>query len=288
MLEITLVGAAVVLALVGLFVFLFHLLTDPLADVRAYYEAGQRLNAGLPLYAGQTDVDSADFYRYPPLLAIIFRPLALLPFKAAAIVWETGILSAFGLTILRLGIRKRSTWLALGILAGPVAWAIAIGQAQVWVTLFMTWGSPATIAMAGQLKLLPALAALYWIGRRDGRRLAVFLAWSGLLVAGQFILEPAGTIAFLGTANLGQVGDVNNMSPYAMSPVLWFALVAIGLIVTIRLAPGRAGWSAAVAYSVLATPRLLEYMLMTLVAGLAQPESRRRETAATVSLVVRR
>ncbi|MGH2511172.1 MAG: glycosyltransferase 87 family protein, partial [Candidatus Limnocylindrales bacterium] len=161
MLDVTLIGAALLLSLVGIFVFIFHLVTDPLTDVHAYYEAGQRLNAGLPLYAGQTGADSADFYRYPPLLAIVFRPLALLPFKAAALIWEAGIVVALGLTVRRLGLRKRSTWLALGALAGPIAWAVTIGQAQVWVTLFLTWGNPASVALAGQLKLFPALIGLY-------------------------------------------------------------------------------------------------------------------------------
>ena len=46
-----------------------------------------RLNAGQPLYAQPAGVDEAAFYRYPPLLAIVFRPLALLPFEAAAAVW---------------------------------------------------------------------------------------------------------------------------------------------------------------------------------------------------------
>jgi hypothetical protein len=51
LLELTLAGAAVVLGLVGLLVLAFHLATDPLVDVHAYYEAAGRLNAGLPLYA---------------------------------------------------------------------------------------------------------------------------------------------------------------------------------------------------------------------------------------------
>ena len=63
----------------------FHLTLDPLADVRAYYDAGARLNAGLPLYAQAVDTDAAGFYRYPPLLAIAFRPLALLSYEAAAL-----------------------------------------------------------------------------------------------------------------------------------------------------------------------------------------------------------
>ena len=50
-----------------------------LRDVRAYYDAATRLNEGLPLYPAGADPDAADFYRYPPLLAILFRPLASSP-----------------------------------------------------------------------------------------------------------------------------------------------------------------------------------------------------------------
>jgi hypothetical protein len=271
MLTRVLIGASVVLGLVGVFVFIFHLATDPLVDVHAYYEAAGRLNAGLPLYAAQGDVNSPHYYFYPPLLAILFRPLALLPFEVAALIWELGIVAAFGLTLWLLGLRSRWTWIAVGILAGPIAWSVSVGQAQVLVTLLTALGNPAAVALAAQMKLLPALVALYWLGRRDWRRLSRFVAWSLLFVVVQLALEPAGSIAFVGNTNLGLVGQVNNLSPYALSPILWLALAAIGLLVTIRLAPTRAGWTAAVAYSVVATPRLLEYMLMTLLAVLRQP-----------------
>jgi len=59
-------------------------ITDPLADVHAYYAAGARLNAGQPLYLDGGFLDIKDQYLYPPLLAIAFRPLALLPFAAIA------------------------------------------------------------------------------------------------------------------------------------------------------------------------------------------------------------
>ncbi len=263
-----LIGAAVVLALVGGFVFIFHLMTDPLIDVHAYYEAASRLNAGLPLYAAQGDVNSPHYYFYPPLLAIMFRPLALLPFEVAAVLWEIGMVAAFGLTLWLLGVRSRWTWIAVGILAGPIAWSITVGQAQVLVTLLLTLGNPAAVAAAAQIKLLPALVALYWLGRRDWRRLALFVGWSVLFLVAQVLVEPAGTAAFVSQTNLGLVGQVNNLSPYAVSPVLWAALAAVGLFITVRLAPTRVGWAAAVAYSVLATPRLLEYVLMTLLAAL--------------------
>ena len=89
----------------------------------------------------------------------------------------------------------------------------------------------------------------------------------------QLALEPAGSIAFLGNTNLGLVGQVNNLSPYAISPILWLVLAVVGLVATLRLAPTRAGWAASVAYSVLATPRLLEYMFMTLLAALRDRET---------------
>lgn len=41
-----------------------------------------------------------------------------------------------------------------------------------------------------------------------------------------------------------------------------------GVLATLHLAPTRWGWAAAVALSVLATPRLVSYMLMTLLAAL--------------------
>jgi Glycosyltransferase family 87 len=272
LLELTLLGAAAVLGLVGVFVFVFHLATDPLVDVHAYYEAAGRLNAGLPLYAAQGDVNSPHYYFYPPLLAIVFRPLAMLPFEAAAVIWEVGIVAAFGLTLWLLGLRSRWTWIAFGVLAGPIAWSVSVGQAQVLVTLLLTLGNPASVALAAQMKLLPALVALYWLGRRDWRRLGRFIGWSVLLVIVQLIVEPTGSIAFIGQTNLGLVGQVNNLSPYALSPILWIVLALAGFALTIRLAPTRAGWAAAVAYSVLATPRLLEYMLMTLIAGLREPK----------------
>ncbi len=45
-------------------------------------------------------------------------------------------------------------------------------------------------------------------------------------------------------------------------------------LLTLRLAPTRWGWAAAVTFSVLATPRLLSYMLMTFLAVVREPRPR--------------
>ena len=269
-------GAIVGLA-IGLGTFLLHVRLDPFADVHAYYDAGARLNAGLPLYDQPVGTDDADFYRYPPLLAILFRPLALLPFETAAWIWEAVLVAFLAATVVLMGIRNRWTWLTLGWLAAPVAWSLAIGQAQVAVTFLLAIGSPLGVATAAQLKLLPALVAVYWIGRHDWTSLGRFVGWSLGLVAVQFVLEPPGTVAFLRFTDLTQVGNVENRSLFAISPVLWIASTAALVIIAYRFAPTRAGWALAVCLAVFASPRLLLYQLSTLLAavGGTQPGQRR-------------
>ncbi|HSG87221.1 MAG TPA: hypothetical protein VLA23_12860, partial [Candidatus Limnocylindrales bacterium] len=128
-------GAAVVGALAGIAVLAMHLVDDPLADVRAYYDAGARLNADLPLYDQPATTNEAAFYRYPPLLAIAFRPIAaLVPYEIAALAWGSlgGLLVV--LTVAKLGARRFEVWTALGILGPAIGWALAVGQAQIEVT----------------------------------------------------------------------------------------------------------------------------------------------------------
>src|SRR5262245_24093206 len=240
---------------------------DPLADVRAYYDAGARLNAGEPLYVQTATTDDPGYYRYPPLLAILFRPLALLPYEPAALIWEAIVIAAFVATLFRLGIRKGNTWLLVGWLAAPIGWSLAIGQAHIPVTLLMALATPWAIAFATNLKLFPALLAVWWLGRREWRPLGLFVAWTAGLIVVQFVLEPEATVAFFGFTGLAQVGDVQNWSLYRISPVLWAASVVALLLVAIRLAPTRYGWVAAVCLSVLATPRLLMYQLSALLAA---------------------
>lgn len=270
--QLVLAASAVLGALIGLQTLILHLTLDPLADVRAYYDAGARLNAGLPLYDQPAGTDDAAFYRYPPLLAVFFRPLALLPFETAALIWEALLLVLFAATVYRSGLRNRWTWLVMGWLAAPIAWSLAIGQAQVAVTFLVILGTPFGIALAANLKLLPLLVAVYWVGRRDLRTLGKLGLWLVGLAALSLILEPAGTIAFIGFPDLAQVGSVENRSLYALSPLLWLAFVAMLAGLAFRFAPTRAGWALAVVLSVLASPRLLMYQLSTLQATVRGPD----------------
>ena len=248
------IAASVLGLIIGLDTLVLHLRLDPLADVRAYYDAGARLNAGQPLYIQPATTDDPGFYRYPPLLAIAFRPLALLPYETAALIWEAFLIVLFVATLVRLGLRNRWTWIVTGWLAAPIAWSLAIGQAQVAVTFLVALGSPWAIALAANLKILPIIVAVYWIGRRDWRAVGVLIVWLIGLAVLSFVLEPAGTIAFISFSDLGQVGNVENRSLYALSPILWGVFVLGFLALALRFAPGRAGWALAVSASVLGQP----------------------------------
>jgi hypothetical protein len=267
-----LIAASVLGLIIGIDTLILHLRLDPLADVRAYYDAGARLNAGQPLYIQPATTDDPGFYRYPPLLAIAFRPLALLPYETAALIWEGFLIVLFLATLVRLGIRNRWTWIVTGWLAAPIAWSLAIGQAQVAVTFLVALGSPWAIALAGNLKILPIIVAIYWIGRRDWRSVGRVIAWLIGLIVLSFVLEPAGTIAFIGFSDLAQVGNIENRSLYALSPILWGAFVIGLLALALRFAPSRAGWALAVSASVLVSPRLFMYQLSTLQAAVRPPD----------------
>lgn len=268
--QVILICAAVIGLAIGVAALIRHLASDPLADVHAYYDAGARLNANLPLYSQPAGTDDAAFYRYPPLLAILFRPLALLPFEAAAAIWMALLLAATAATIYRLP-GGRIRWLAAGMLAMPILWTLAVGQAQALVTLLLAIGSPLGVAIAGHLKLTPWLAGIYWLARRDRGALLRLAGWTVLLTVVQLALAPQATLDYIGFPSLMQVGAVINLSPYGISPVLWLVFV-VGLAgFAWRLAPTRWGWAAAVALAVLASPRLLAYQLASLLAVFGGP-----------------
>ena len=211
--------------------------------------------------------------RYPPLFAILFRPSPSCRIPVAAGAWELFVLIALAATF---GAWPSSTLDVVRgcILARPIAWTVAIGQAQAVVTLLLAIGSPFTLALATNLKLFPALAALWWVGRRDWRSLRRLVAWSVGLGLVQVVLEPAAVLDFVRTTGFSQVGQVVNISPYVVSPLLWGILLLLGTAAALRFARTPWGWAIAVTVSVLASPRLLTYMLSSLLASLRAPDQR--------------
>jgi hypothetical protein len=272
--NLVLFALAILGAAAGIAVAWMHVLGDPLADARAYYDAAARLNHGAALYPAGLDPNRNEIYLYPPLLAQLLRPLALLSYPWFALVWELIVVATFIWLLQHLGVRRRSTWIAVGLLGVPIGWALTIAQAHIPMTLLMALGQPWSIALAANLKLFPALIALYWLGRRDWESLVAFLVWSALLIAAQVVIDANNTFAFVKAVGFDQVGDhgvLRNFSIYTVSPVAWAGFLGVAAIAILAAARTRWGWAVAVTAATLAPPRLLVYMLSSLLAGVRQP-----------------
>ena len=140
---------------------------------------------GLPLYPPDQSVETPLGYPYPPLLAILFRPLALLSFEVAAGIWEVLVLACFaGDRVVARSPRRWATWIALGILAPPIVLVSrdrpGTGRAD---ACSQRSECPWSVALAANIKLFPAVISLWWIGRRDWRRLGQFALIDGAACA---------------------------------------------------------------------------------------------------------
>jgi hypothetical protein len=100
------------------------------------------------------------------------------------------------------------------------------------------------------------------------------------------VIDPKDTLAYFSHVGLDQLGQLQNISPWVVSPLLW-AVVVLGLTAAaLRFAPTRWGWPLAVALGTLASPRLLSYMLTGLLAALREPRvvaPEREEEAAELA-----
>ena len=271
-LNLLLFAAAVVGAAAGIAVAYMHVVGDPLNDARAYYDAAARLNAGQTLYPAGIDPSTNRIYLYPPLLATLLRPLALLPYELFALVWEGIVITTFVLLVRRLGVRRSQTWIWIGILGIPIGWALAVAQAHIPLTWLIAVGQPWSIALAANIKLFPALIALWWLGRRDWESVAAFAMWSMLFVLAQVLFAANDTFAYFDRIGFEQLGEVRNISPFVLSPVIWGVLLVVGALATLALARTKWGWAVAVTFATLAPPRLLVYMLASIVAAVRAPK----------------
>jgi hypothetical protein len=152
-------------------------------DLGAYYGAVERWRAGGPLYVRTDAGGFHGSYLYPPVVLLLFRPLAGLPFRTIHLVW-----GGVGLAVLWVGVQRAAT--ALGADLHPVErlalLPLLLGFAPVLLGLKMGQTAP---LLAGLLAL--SLGALLYGARRDdsGGRAARFA--SGGLTAVVCVIKPA-------------------------------------------------------------------------------------------------
>lgn len=269
-------------------------------DAFTYLAAGERLNAGHPLYAlspGDRPVDlKPPFWTVPllspPPIAIVFRPLALLG-DAGAYVWWIACVAIIAATCLAL-LRRRPVLvgLAMIVLSVPIVYEIGVGNLNALLLAGITaaWyllshgrdrAAGVVIAMTTALKLTPIVLAWWLITQRrwgavrafvvaGAALLAISVLGAGLDTHLEYLSIITGTSAS-GTSELSLAGVARalGVSPSVASALPIVALlVGAVLIALLRQRPGLA-WVVAVTTMVIGSPVLNVNWFTLLLAALA-------------------
>jgi hypothetical protein len=246
----------------------------PGSDAWNYLAAGERLNAGHPLYAlspGDRPIALLPPYwtvplLAPPPIAVVWRPLALLGDPAMTIWAVAGLLAtlataawllARGGLIVAAIIAAMAAPLALQSLAGNANGFLFGALVLVWVLRSRPWLAGALLAGAIVVKLTPVLLMLWVIGSRRWRLLRGTIA--ALAVIGIVSLAGAGL-----QNHLDWLASVPRSLPVPTSLAgltglsSTVILVALGVLVALAVWAGdeRLGFSAAVIGAALASPAL--------------------------------
>lgn len=239
------------LAAVLFFVILTSLLLA--ADGVTYYAAGERLNAGHPLYAlspGDRPVRLEPPYwsvplLSPPLIAVIFRPLALLPLPLAMAIWVGAQMIAIIAVLVRV-VRDWPSALFALVLALSIGLAMVIGNVNgfLLVGYYLVWryrdhsSAGGLVGLMTALKLLPVVLLGFLVARRDRRALAWFVgglvASTAVSVAGAGIQAHVDYFGVLTTSapQPGSLPEVTGMR--WLSPVLLFAGMLLAAVLPER------------------------------------------------------
>lgn len=279
----------VVLATVYAGFIAFTVERDAAEDFTVYYLAARLTREGESPYTvprnawdrtaadeGMTDYQWP--YRYPPLTAVLVRPLVPLGYTASLIVWEgaaaAALIAGTLLVAAALGGRRRTPRaLFLLLLCGPAYVMLYVGQVNALLYLFVAlafWAlvresdllAAAGLALGTALKVTPAALVAYLFWQRRWRQAALAVA----MLAGAAVLCVAvvGTRAVLDYGykaySLTAPDEVKNSPgidtframvgrltldwPGGTDPdtVRWVSLVALGLTIALVAVSAALAW----------------------------------------------
>ena len=257
------VQGAIAFGLVLLWTLVMALNSEIGYDAIAYQAAGERLNAGHFLYSlspGDRFLAMAPPYwnvalMYPPLIAVLWRPIAALPgmlgywtfivADAVAILWATAyVLRGLRADTIAL-IAATSFAIGLQVTIGNVAGFLVVGYIACWKYRDKPWIG-LLIGFMAALKVTPGILILWLIGQRRWRA----LAWCLVALVGCLIV---GTVGSSFDAHLQYLDVIRSSAPQPLSltgltgfgPATLIAQVG-GALAVLALR-GRPAWSFRVA-----------------------------------------
>lgn len=239
-------------------------------DLDVYRLGGAAFADGSDLYGQMPPTELGDTlpFTYPPLAAIAFSPMTVLPLQWVGIITTAlSIVLLFGtvvLTLASIGIRPRTTmmWAGAGVLAvaliiEPVYSTLNYGQINIVLMAFVAadclpkktpWPRGLLVGLVAAIKLTPAIFVLFFLLRKDFRAAVVsgisfavctvigFLAawsdsrqyWTDTLLDSTRIGKPAYPANQSITGVLARLG----LDPALRTP-LWLLLSLVMLVIAV-------------------------------------------------------
>lgn len=244
-------------------------------DLQVYRAGGTAWAHGFPLYVAHfaQPVGGPDLpFTYPPIAAVIFSVLSVVPLPVAIAVVLLINLAAF-VTLCLISASRQYGWGTLALVVGlavaggsvllePVRQTLWFGQVNVVLGMLVAadcllprtrWPRGMLIGLAGAVKLTPVFFVLFFLPRRQWR--PVFTAAASFVGSGLlgFVLAPSDTRtywfgALLDISRVGRMSYASNQSilgaldrlalPKAVITSLWvvlsLAIVVLAWIVVLR------------------------------------------------------
>ena len=234
----------------------------PLGDFDAYWQAGERIRSGAPLYFTPPDHLDATIYRYAPWFAWAWAPLTYLPEQLVKAAWAVLLVMAGVYSLHRVWRHPVIFLLGPAMLA-----AVYYGNVQALMVAGLVFGlerrsGPLWIALAASLKAVPILFVLVYLGRREWPKAAWTLGLTALLVAPMLAYDLSAY-------------PVNGQGAglYVAAPVMWGILWISAGGATILFARTPYRWLAASAAVLFALPRFAPYEMTLLLAARSRPRT---------------
>ena len=229
-----------------------------LEDMDAYWNAGLRLRAGLPLYPAIADPGAPDVFRYAPWFAWLWVPLTYLPKVAVEIGWSALLIGSVAFVVASI-LRPPSVAAAClaALLGGLLVRTASTGNVHALLIAALMYGTPRRggpvwIGIAASLKFAPIAYALVYVGRGEWRRAATAALVTAVLVApallydlSHYPLDPGSGFSLLSIAG----------------PLPWALVALVCTVGAVRLARGRHAWLAGTVAVLAGIPRLQLYDL---------------------------
>jgi hypothetical protein len=247
--------------------------TSPGADLATYQRAGEALWTTGDPYSEAAAVPEDYRYRYPPLLAMAIPVLGWPPLWFALIAIATVVPIWIGFRV-----SGPAGLLPAALLVGAWGQQLLNGNAQAFVVALLAivpfTGAVGAVglAVATMLKLHPALAIVWYLGRREWRSLAWYLGAMAVLAAVQLPWLSAMLNYYLTDPTATET--IPGMSLRALGFVPWVLGTALVGIAALWFARSRYGWLLATLLQLVALPRvLLVNLALLLAAPLPRPEA---------------